>query len=161
MWWHGTSCIRYPEGRIHEDEATTYLLFDEAKKLVFVDRVLYGYFTENTGSITAIFSRKRLQWLEAQEERIRFFDEHGYTGLMPSAYRKLCDACITFYFRCTDNVEEAEELKKELKDRLKAYEQQGAEWIEKLPARTRMGYKLFEICPAIYGKLLSRMQEAG
>ena len=36
--------IRYPEGRIHEDEATTYLLFDEAKKLVFVDRVLYGYF---------------------------------------------------------------------------------------------------------------------
>ena len=134
---------------------------DEAKKLVFVDRVLYGYFTENTGSITAIFSRKRLQWLEAQEERIRFFDEHGYTGLMPSAYRKLCDACITFYFRCTDNVEEAAALKKELKDRLKAYEQQGAEWIEKLPARTRMGYKLFEICPAIYGKLLSRMQEAG
>ena len=104
---------------------------------------------------------KRLQWLEAQEERIRFFDEHGYTGLMPSAYRKLCDACITFYFRCTDNVEEAAALKKELKDRLKAYEQQGAEWIEKLPARTRMGYKLFEICPAIYGKLLSRMQEAG
>ena len=153
--------IRYPEGRIHEDEATTYLLFDEAKKLVFVDRVLYGYFTENTGSITAIFSRKRLQWLEAQEERIRFFDEHGYTGLMPSAYRKLCDACITFYFRCTDNVEEAAALKKELKDRLKAYEQQGAEWIEKLPARTRMGYKLFEICPTIYGKLLSRMQEAG
>ena len=46
-------------------------------------------------------------------------------------------------------------------DRLKAYEQQGAEWIEKLPARTRRGYKLFEICPAIYGKLLSRMQEAG
>ena len=91
----------------------------------------------------------------------RFFDEHGYTGLMPSAYRKLCDACITFYFRCTDNVEEAAALKKELKDRLKAYEQQGAEWIEKLPARTRMGYKLFEICPAIYGKLLSRMQEAG
>ena len=39
--------IRYPEGRIHEDEATTYLLFDEAKKLVFVDRVLYGYFPEN------------------------------------------------------------------------------------------------------------------
>ena len=104
---------------------------------------------------------KRLQWLEAQEERIRFFDEHGYTGLMPSAYRKLCDACITFYFRCTDNVEEAAALKKELKDRLKAYEQQGAEWIKKLPARTRMGYKLFEICPAIYGKLLSRMQEAG
>ena len=50
---------------------------------------------------------------------------------------------------------------KVLKDRLKAYEHQGAEWIEKLPARTRMGYKLFEICPAIYGKLLSRMQEAG
>ena len=33
-------------------------LFDEAKKLAFVDRVLYGYFTENGGSITAVFSSK-------------------------------------------------------------------------------------------------------
>ena len=65
--------IRYPEGRIHEDEATTYRLFHEAKKLAFLDRALYGYYTENGGSITSVFSAKRLQWLTAHEERIAFF----------------------------------------------------------------------------------------
>ena len=87
--------IRYPEGRIHEDEATTYRLFHEAKKLAFLDRALYGYYTENGGSITSVFSAKRLQWLTAHEERIAFFKKNGYEKLLPAAYRKLCDACIT------------------------------------------------------------------
>ena len=110
--------IRYPEGRIHEDEATTYRLFHEAKKLAFLDRALYGYYTENGGSITSVFSAKRLQWLTAHEERIAFFKKNGYEKLLPAAYRKLCDACITFYFRCTEQVKDAEELKKELRKRL-------------------------------------------
>ena len=110
--------IRYPEGRIHEDEATTYRLFHEAKKLAFLDRALYGYYTENGGSITSVFSAKRLQWLTAHEERIAFFKKNGYEKLLPAAYRKLCDACITFYFRCTEQVKDAEELKKELRKRM-------------------------------------------
>lgn len=32
------SKIRYPQGRIHEDEATTYRLFYQSKKLAFTDR---------------------------------------------------------------------------------------------------------------------------
>ena len=100
--------IRYPEGRIHEDEATTYRLFHEAKKLAFLDRALYGYYTENGGSITSVFSAKRLQWLTAHEERIAFFKKNGYEKLLPAAYRKLCDACITFYFRCTEQEKDAE-----------------------------------------------------
>ncbi len=39
LWWHGISCtggsclqdIRYPLGRIHEDEATTYRIYDKVK----------------------------------------------------------------------------------------------------------------------------------
>ena len=68
--------IRYPEGRVHEDEATTYRLFHAGKKLAFLDRALYGYYTGNTGSITAVFSRKRLDWMTAHEERICFFADH-------------------------------------------------------------------------------------
>lgn len=152
--------IRYPEGRIHEDEATTYQLFHEGKKLVFLNRVLYGYYTENTGSITACFSRKRLQWLTAHEERIHFLENNGYEQLLPKAYRKLCDACITFYFRCTGDVEDGAGIRRELKDRLKEYRQQGAVWIRKLPFRTRAGYLLFGISPALYARLLKRMQES-
>ena len=151
--------IRYPEGRIHEDEATTYRLFHEAKKLVFLDRALYGYYTENGGSITSVFSAKRLQWLTAHEERIAFFKKNGYEKLLPAAYRKLCDACITFYFRCTEQVKDAEELKKELRKRLETYRANGAAWIAALPLKTRMGYELFSMSPGLYAKMLQKMQE--
>ena len=151
--------IRYPEGRIHEDEATTYRLFHEAKKLAFLDWVLYGYYTENGGSITSVFSAKRLQWLTAHEERIAFFKKNGYEKLLPAAYRKLCDACITFYFRCTEQVKDAEELKKELRKRLETYRANGAAWIAALPLKTRMGYELFSMSPGLYAKMLQKMQE--
>ena len=151
--------IRYPEGRIHEDEATTYRLFHEAKKLAFLDRALYGYYTENGGSITSVFSAKRLQWLTAHEERIAFFKKNGYEKLLPAAYRKLCDACITFYFRCTEQVKDAEELKKELRKRLEIYRANGAAWIAALPLKTRMGYELFSMSPGLYAKMLQKMQE--
>lgn len=150
--------IRYPVGRIHEDEATTYRLFHESKKLAFLDRALYGYFTENTGSITARFTEKRLQWLTANEERVDFFRENQYEELLPDVYRKLCDACITFYFRCTPEVENAKELKARLKKQLNIYQQQGGQWIRKLPVQTRIGYRLFLVCPSLYQKLLKRMQ---
>ena len=151
--------IRYPEGRIHEDEATTYRLFHEAKKLAFLDRALYGYYTENGGSITSVFSAKRLQWLTAHEERIAFFKKNGYEKLLPAAYRKLCDACITFYFRCTEQVKDAEELRKELRKRLETYRANGAAWIAALPLKTRMGYELFSMSPGLYAKMLQKMQE--
>lgn len=152
--------IRYPEGRIHEDEATTYQLFHAAKKLAFLDKAMYGYYTENGGSITSVFSKKRLQWLTAQEERIAFFQQNGYEKLLPAAYRKLCDACITFFFRCTEQVEGAEALKKELRQRLETYRANGANWIAALPLKTRMGYELFSMSPGLYEKVLRKMQEA-
>ncbi len=150
--------IRYPKGRIHEDEATTYRLFDEGKRLVSIDAALYGYFTENTGSITARFSKERLQWLTAHEERIDFFKENGYGRLLPRAYRKLCDACITFYFRC-EGEKDAARLQEGLRERFMYYRQEGSRWIRELPLRTRVGYCLFGISPALYRNLLERMQK--
>ena len=151
--------IRYPEGRIHEDEATTYRLFHAARKLAFLDRAMYGYYTENDGSITSVFSKKRFQWLTAQEERIAFFKKNGYEKLLPAAYRKLCDACITFFFRCTEQVEGSEALKKELRQRLEHYRAAGADFIAELPLRTRIGYELFAMSPGLYEKMLRKMQE--
>lgn len=152
--------IRYPQGRIHEDEATTYRLFHEGKSLAFLDSALYGYYTENTGSITAVFSRKRLQWLQAHEERIEFFQKNGYEKLLPAAYRKLCDVCITFYYRCTENVEDGKAIQMELKEQLERYQLEGCWWIADLPSRTRLGYRIFLISPWLYGLLLRRMQRS-
>ena len=152
--------IRYPLGRIHEDEATTYRLFHEGKKLAYTDRALYGYYTDNTGSITAVSSGKRLQWLTAHEERIAFFEENGYKSLLPKAYRKLCDACIIFYLRCPKQ-EEGAGLREELRKDLRHYLREGAGWIRKLPFQTRVGYRLFLLSPALYVLILKRIVPDG
>lgn len=39
--------IRYPLGRIHEDEATTYKIYDRITKAAMIDACMYGYFIGN------------------------------------------------------------------------------------------------------------------
>ena len=73
--------IRYPLGRIHEDEATTYRIFDQVKRAAFVDSSLYGYFVTPV-SITRGFNPKRMDWVTSVAERMNFFVKKGYRGLM-------------------------------------------------------------------------------
>lgn len=56
-------------GRIHEDEATTYRIYDRVKKAAVVDSTRYGYFI-NADSITRSFSPRRLDWIRAVSERM-------------------------------------------------------------------------------------------
>ena len=88
--------IRYPEGRIHEDEATTYKLFDLAKKCVFVDNALYGYYVGSGGtSITRNgFNLKKLDWRTANKERVQYFIEKDYKELVVPAIKACNDGSI-------------------------------------------------------------------
>lgn len=68
--------IRFPKGKIHEDEFTTYKLFYLSKKVAYIDKVVYLYRKRPGSIMDKGFSIKRFQWLEAHEERINFFDEN-------------------------------------------------------------------------------------
>lgn len=65
--------VRFPKGRIHEDEATTYKIYDRAEKGVYLHRPLYGYFTAPSSITRARFNVKRLQWMDALDDRIAYF----------------------------------------------------------------------------------------
>ncbi len=69
--WDG---IRFPKGKIHEDEATTYKIYDRARKGVYLHRPLYGYFTAPDSITRARFNIKRLQWMDALDDRIAYFE---------------------------------------------------------------------------------------
>ncbi len=148
--------IRYSLGRIHEDEATTYRIYDLVGKAAIVDRTSYGYFV-NPESITRCFSPKRLDWIRAIEERMDFFEEKGYRELMEPGLRDLADGCINIYFEMQDQRAETAEEKKWIRDivrhglrRVRPY---GA-----FPLQTRIGYWLFLVCPRLYRKLLNRVK---
>ena len=74
--------IRFPKGRIHEDEATTYKVFDKAKRGVYVKVPLYAYYAA-AGSITRErFTVRRLDWMLAMTDRILYFEREQEWELM-------------------------------------------------------------------------------
>ena len=152
--------IRYPEGRIHEDEATTYKLFDLAKKCVFVDNALYGYYVGSGGtSITRNgFNLKKLDWRTANKERVQYFIEKDYKELVVPAIKACNDGSIDLYFKCRDFHPEAKgemfEIRYGVRDSLDVIRKYGT-----LPKQTLIGYWLFSAFPNLYGKLLKHVAD--
>lgn len=70
--------IRYPLGKKYEDAFTTYKLYLNSTKIVYVNKSLYSY-RIRAGSITQSgYSVSDLDVLEMFEERIRILKERGY-----------------------------------------------------------------------------------
>lgn len=68
--------IRFPVGKIHEDNFTTYKLFYAAEKVVYVDIPLYYYVQRNDSIMGKAFDERRLQIMEAVEQTKAFVDEY-------------------------------------------------------------------------------------
>lgn len=73
--------IRYPVGKIHEDEYVTYRILFEKEKLVFIIAPLYAYFVNPKGITNSEWTPKRLDSLDAIEEQILFFAKSGFSEL--------------------------------------------------------------------------------
>ncbi len=148
--------IRYPLGRIHEDEATTYRIYHQVKQAAYVDASLYGYFV-TPSSITRGFNPKRLDWVKAGAERIDFLEEQGYGELMVSALQAFADGSIDIYFGMKDELPGSEEeqmwIRKLICQGLSRVKPYG-----RFPLRTEIGYRMFLGCPGIYRKLLERVK---
>ena len=147
--------LRFPLGRIHEDEATTYRVYDRIGKAAVVDACLYGYFVGNDSITRGKFSRKRLDWAWAVRERLTFLEERKdkYAQVLPAAWKALADGCIALYFKCVrelpDSGEEQELLRGYVREALEKSRAFGG-----LSARTAAGYRLFLAWPGMYRRLL-------
>jgi len=148
--------IRYPLGRIHEDEATTYRIYEKVKQAAYLDESLYGYFVAPS-SITRGFNPKRLDWVTAVAERIDFYEKKEYRELMVPALQAFADGSIDIYFGLRDFMPESQKEQKWIQ----AYVRQGLHRVKpygNFPLRTVIGYRLFLLCPGIYRKLLNRVK---
>lgn len=91
--------VRYPVGKIHEDEFTTYKYMYAAHKLVYVDVSKYNYKRGRKNSITgAVFTEQGFDACEAYRERVDFFREHGLCDLE----EKINNAYFWILFNCLD-----------------------------------------------------------
>lgn len=73
--------IRYPVGRIHEDEAVSYKIFDISKSVVHTSERLYCYRYVKNSITHRKYSYERLDNIKHIEERLRIFKNRGDNGL--------------------------------------------------------------------------------
>lgn len=145
--------VRFPKGRIHEDEATTYKIYDRAQKGVYLHRPLYGYFTAPSSITRDRFNIKRLQWMDALDDRIVYFEDKteqlNEEGKQETEFlekqiacckRARADASIHYYYPLKEELPTERKAAK----RLKSYVWQ--EWKE----TKNPGYLIFSVSASLY-----------
>lgn len=77
--------IRFPEGKLHEDQFTTYKLLYRANRIVVSDTILYFY-RKNEDSITQRrFNTKRYDDVQGISEAIAFFEKERQSEVSEAA----------------------------------------------------------------------------
>ena len=70
--------VRYPLGKIHEDEHITYQILFSQETVAVTDLQMYAYFYNYVGISKSDWSIKRLDALPALKEQVDFFQKNGY-----------------------------------------------------------------------------------
>ena len=89
------SC-EYPEGRIHEDVATTYKLIDLVDKIAVTEEKLYYYYFNNESISKSKIKNNKIDLLRAYREQADYFRKKHYTELYANAANNFF-ACFGTY----------------------------------------------------------------
>lgn len=97
--------LRYPVGRIHEDEFVIHLLFSACKKVVCLTDALY-YYRENPNGITKRpYSLSRLDYLDALADRLQYYIDNRLSEYMEPIWVVYFEQLRIKYFLLEDNAD--------------------------------------------------------
>lgn len=102
--------LRFTYGKIHEDEFIVHRIFGECNKAVSLSEILYYYIKTNNSITTSNTSIKRLDYIEALDDRIKYYKENGYIDYAKETLKLLWWVYSELYT--------AVEITKENKDRM-------------------------------------------
>lgn len=105
--------VRFPVGRLFEDEFTTYRLYYKASKIAFSSVVLYFYFDNNEGITRNLTLQKRFDEYDAQWERMVFFRERGLDELLGKAAMTFLKTAQWDLISCRKGIETTDGQKRE------------------------------------------------
>ncbi len=87
--------IRFPEGVLFEDLATSYRLLDLCNSIVFTSKPLYFYRTRYGSIMNSSFQNEKIVFLDISNEMIQFLKIH-YPDAISAAYNRSTRYCISF-----------------------------------------------------------------
>lgn len=146
--------VRFTEGRIFEDEAVSARLIYASSKVARVEKPLYYYFQNNSGTMGGKFTLKKLDILWALEDRMQFFKENNLMELYyKDAYKYMCKL-LTHYYRVSVMDEKHPDILNDIKEKYKktGKECQNCGW----SLKRRIAMKLFGIMPGLYVKMTGK-----
>lgn len=90
--------IRYPFGRLHEDEFTTYKLIYACDKVAVIEAPLYYYFQNEGGIMASEVSPKRMSdELDARKEQLDFFYSKKFETSFKNIFKVFCNLIEKYY----------------------------------------------------------------
>ena len=118
--------LRYPVGKIHEDEFITYQILFKTSKIAFINIPLYYYYINNSGIMKTESKYRRNDVLEALAQQIEYFEKNHYDRAKKISVRAYAGTLCSWINTLADqqsrgNNKLYQELIKKLKQVLKQY----------------------------------------
>lgn len=142
--------IKFPFGKIHEDEFVFHKLVNECKKITMLDEKMY-YYLQRQGSITNVnYNVGRLDVIEAYTDRMKLFDKLGYSV----GTELLIKNCISFFNNAANNLDMTIQ---ENKERFRELQQLFKDEVLKIKCnitiKTKIKLMVFFISPKLFNYL--------
>lgn len=139
--------IRYPYGKLHEDEYVIHEIIWQCKKIVFIEQAMYFYTSRETSIVARLTSKRIEDALTGLESRIRFTESHCPKEGLIAAVNGYCRYIIDTYYEINSN---ENELGIVWKDKLWRTESAVVRKYSRLGIPTQ--YKKFASSPQAYEK---------
>lgn len=95
---------RFPDVKLHEDEALIYKLLYRSRQVALADGALYLYTANQGGLMAKRFTPERMTMLDILDERLAFYRENGETGdLIRFTQNRQFMFAAEYYLHAADN----------------------------------------------------------
>lgn len=144
--------IRFPVGKLNEDEFTTYKLLHKCNSIIFLKEKLYYYRQTPNSIMNKKFNVKRLDLLDAVKELLIFLKSNNYHQFYELGLIRYETLLIQFYFKCQDLIDNNMEILQGIYDSYKSY---FGEFLNnsKISQMHKLNNYIFYFSPNLYKKI--------
>ena len=130
--------LRYPEGKVHEDEWVIHRELASARRLVHTDRQLYCYYRQPDTITKRPLLRNRIHACEALLDRLAFLQSKGEEAAAKKTYANFRWFCDHLRFRAKTFEDREQYIPELLRIERQAIEQY-SNYEKRLPIKNRIG----------------------
>lgn len=154
--------IRYPAGRIHEDEFTAHRIYWKCNRISVISEPMYFYVMREDSIVNTVTLKSIFDGLDALLDRLSFAKEHNWTEVLDSVAGRCLDYMAEWYYKLKKSKDKKTAAR--IRNRARMLIKQNRD------IKIKYQYHIFAAAPVLYasyryliktyGKLIKRLKEA-